>query len=260
MTAPALQDDARVLPAPLRWLVPRGSITQAVARGAMLGLVDHVALRTLEIDAALAGWIDARHRRAAPQVVILGAGLDTRAYRLPVLEHARVFEVDHPASQAAKLAAVRDHRPRCLELVHVAVDFAKQDLDVVLAERGHDAAAPTAWVLEGVAMYLPEAVTSGLLAVVAARSAPESLLAMTYMRPPEHPLPPIVRRAIELPLLAFGEPLRGAWSPEAIAARIRDVGLEVRSDTCSVEWSARFGASAFLARAFRSERLVIAER
>jgi hypothetical protein len=80
------------------------------------------------------------------------------------------------------------------------------------------------------------------------------------MRPPRYPLPKLVRRAFDLSLRGIGEPLGAAYVPAAMAARLREVGLEPRSDTCSVDWSARFGASALVARAFRAERLVIADR
>jgi methyltransferase (TIGR00027 family) len=253
MTTPALHDElaSRLLPIALRPLTPHGPLGQTLARLVTFGLVDHIALRTAAIDAALDPGF--------AQVVILGAGLDARAYRLASLEGARVFEVDHPASQAAKLEGVRGLTPRCASLSHVAVDFVKQDLDAVLAERGHDKTLATAWLLEGVTMYLPEAITRGLLTVIGRRSATGSRLAMTYIRPPENPFSALLRRAVDLPLERMGEPFRATYTTEEIAVRLREVGLSPRSDTCSREWSDRFGASALLARGFRPERLVIAE-
>lgn len=260
MTAPALHDEAvasSLLPAALRPLVPRGRVGQTVARVAMLGLVDHIALRTAAIDATLEEWLG---RHPSGQLVILGAGLDTRAYRLPALASTRVFEVDHPASQATKLAGTRTLSPVCRQLEHVAADFVKDDLDVRLAERGHDRTIPTAWILEGLTMYLPETVTRDLLSVAARRSAGGSMVAMTYIHPPRMGLPPLVRRVINLPLLGMGEPLGALYTRQEIAAALLEANFEPHSDTCSVEWSRRFGASATLALPLRSERLVVGER
>lgn len=225
---------------------------RAIARVAMLGLVDHVALRTAAVDAALA--------EAFPQVVILGAGLDERAYRLGSLADTRVFEVDHPASQELKIARVKGRTPRCRELAHVAVDFAEDDLEAALVAAGHDRTLATAWVLEGVTQYLPAATTTRLLEVVGRLSAPTSQLAATYVRPPEGTVASVVRRAFEVSLDRIGEPLRATYTADVFCTQLRDVGLEPRSDTCSVEWSARFGGSALLAAALRAERLVVAVR
>ena len=63
-----------------------------------LGLVDHIALRTQAIDLALLAGLAA----GARQLVILGAGLDARAYRIDALDDVVAFEVDHPATQAYK--------------------------------------------------------------------------------------------------------------------------------------------------------------
>src|SRR5262245_38877596 len=62
------------------------------------GVRTSVVARTRLIDETIATVVDA----GMPQVVLLGAGFDSRAERLPDLESARVFEVDHPATQAAK--------------------------------------------------------------------------------------------------------------------------------------------------------------
>src|SRR5262245_26158833 len=68
------------------------------ARSAVIAHVDLLVLRALAIDAELVAALEAGCR----QVVILGAGFDSRAHRLDALEDARVFEVDHPATQSQK--------------------------------------------------------------------------------------------------------------------------------------------------------------
>jgi hypothetical protein len=56
----------------------------------------------------------------------------------------------------------------------------------------------------------------------------------------------------------LGEPLGASYTPEEMAQLLRRAGLTRRSDTCAVDWAARFGASAAMARMFRAERLVLA--
>ena len=78
----------------------RGALVHRGLGHATLGLTLHVALRTRAIDDALRESL----ADGATQVVVLGAGLDGRAYRMKELEAAVVFEVDHPSTQADKRA------------------------------------------------------------------------------------------------------------------------------------------------------------
>ena len=75
--------------------------------------------RTIAIDEAIRG-------HAAGQLVILGAGLDARAWRMPELARATVFEVDHPASQQDKLRRIGGLAPTAGRVVPVAVDLASR--------------------------------------------------------------------------------------------------------------------------------------
>lgn len=228
---------------------PKGAVGQSIARALSLGLVDHIALRTAAIDEALhAGF---------GQLVLLGAGLDARAYRLRSIADARVFEVDHPASQRLKTKYAQGLTPRAASIEYVTADFLRDDVDPLLAKAGHDPQRPTAWIIEGVAVYLPADVTSRLLDVVRARSAPGSVLALTYIHATRGA---IARRLGGVLLGALGEPLGETFTQDEMARRVRAAGLELESDTNDVDWSARFGASSRLARFFRDERLVLARR
>ncbi|WP_031028555.1 class I SAM-dependent methyltransferase [Streptomyces sp. NRRL WC-3725] len=110
------------------------------------------------------------------QVVMLGAGLDTRAYRLAWPEGCTVFEVDQPEVLALKqsvldgLSAV----PRATR-VAVTADL-RHDWIGALTAAGFDPTRPTAWLSEGVMPYLSPAVEQELLAVVDAHSASGSVL------------------------------------------------------------------------------------
>jgi methyltransferase (TIGR00027 family) len=132
--------------------------------------------RTVAID-------DALLEPANPQVVILGAGLDGRAWRMPDLATADVFEVDHPASQ-------RDKRDRLGSLpcmaraVHfVPVDLSVADLDAALAAAGHVHDVASTWIWEGVIPYLTNGEVTATLEVISSRSAPASRLVVNYQAP-----------------------------------------------------------------------------
>lgn len=260
MSRPALHDSTAtsLLPWPVTALVPRGplrSVAQGALRVASLGLVDHVALRTAAIDEAVTEAV----ARGVTQVVILGAGLDARAYRLDALRSAAVYEVDHPDSQRYKRARLAGLRPRAGSLKHVAVDFAVDDLGARLDEAGHRADRPTCWIFEGVTMYLPPDATRGTLDTVAKRSGEGSRLAMTYMSGPAYALPRPLRSVVDVTMGAFGEPLRTTFSPADVDAMLRPRKYTVTSDTDATDWTISHGASAAMAVVFRIERLVVAD-
>ncbi|MGN6430832.1 MAG: class I SAM-dependent methyltransferase, partial [Gaiellaceae bacterium] len=119
------------------------------------------------------------------QYAILGAGLDSFAYRRPdLLERLRVFEVDHPASQAWKrerLAELGVSLPA--NLVFAAVDFETQTLRDGLLAAGFDFAAGAVFSWIGVTMYLTLAAIEATLETVAA-CPPGSRIVLTYNLPP----------------------------------------------------------------------------
>jgi methyltransferase (TIGR00027 family) len=115
------------------------------------------------------------------QVVILGAGFDSRAYRLSHLERARVFEVDHPATLAEKRARLQD----CVGLfpkhvTFVSIDFNRQCLADVLESAGFERARRTFFIWEGVTNYLSEQAVDETVRFVAT-AAPHSQLVFTYI-------------------------------------------------------------------------------
>lgn len=117
---------------------------------------------------------DAVEAAATPQVVLLGAGLDTGALRLDLSAAIRVFEIDRAdvlAFKAMVLDAVGARsRVRCDRLV---ADLA-QDWDVALLDAGFSVDLPTTWIAEGVLPYLPSPVEERVLGLVDRLSAPGS--------------------------------------------------------------------------------------
>ncbi len=110
------------------------------------------------------------------EVVLLGAGLDSRPYRLADrLERVRVFEVDHPASQATKRARLRrllGDEPRGPRFV--PVDFTRDELATEMARAGHDERAATLFIWSGVSPYLPEEAVTTVLSWVGAHTSPRT--------------------------------------------------------------------------------------
>lgn len=249
---------ARLGPA-LAWVGRRG--TPAAVRGALrvasLGIVDHVSLRSAAIDEALAGALAA----GARQLVVLGAGLDGRAWRLPALREVTVLEVDHPATQAGKRRRVAGRTPLAAHVRFVAVDFERDALGERLAASGHDPLVPTAWIWEGVTPYLHPPAIEGTLAVVGARSAVGSRLLVSYAVPKLVPWDvPGLDTLTEAMFAALGEPLHGAMDTAALAARLAAHGFGVLEDTSNRDWARRHAGSARMATLFSSERLAVADK
>jgi methyltransferase (TIGR00027 family) len=116
--------------------------------------------------ACRAAHIDGRVRELSArvdQIVILGAGLDTRAARL-ARAGVRFFEVDLPASQAEKIEKVRAIEGYPVDAAtYVSCDFEAEDFLDRLVAAGFDAGRPAVFVWEGVTYYLTEAAVRGTL-------------------------------------------------------------------------------------------------
>jgi methyltransferase (TIGR00027 family) len=173
--------------------------------------------RTVAID-------DVVREAGAPQVVILGAGLDGRAWRMGELSDAVVFEVDHPDSQQAKRGRVASLAQTAREVRFAAVDFTKDDLDASLAKAGHDPTRPTTWIWEGVVMYLARRDIEATLDIIARRSTPGSQVVILYHAPAliVWLVGPVVRR--------LGEPLRSSFTEDAMRELLSEHGFGVVSD------------------------------
>ncbi|MEB3983574.1 class I SAM-dependent methyltransferase [Mycobacterium sp. 663a-19] len=140
----------------------------------MLGMVDYMAVRTSFFDQF---FLDAT-RSGVRQVVILAAGLDSRAWRLPWPDGVTVYELDQPRVLEFKSSALREcgAQPKC-EAVHVPVDL-RHDWPAALRQAGFDASAPSAWSAEGLLPFLPAAAQELLFERVQALGAVGSRVAV----------------------------------------------------------------------------------
>jgi methyltransferase (TIGR00027 family) len=186
--------------------------------------------------------------------VILGAGLDGRAFRMPELADVDVLELDHPDTQADKRERSAALARTARSLRFVAIDFERDDLAAALESAGHRPADPSIWLWEGVVMYLRDEAVRSTLAVLAARSAPGSTLVVQYNTPEAQGF--LGRLLLRL----WGEPQIGLRDPEQIAAELSEAGFRVRSDSGPVDWADRYGAPAPSPRAAKRTRVVVARR
>jgi methyltransferase (TIGR00027 family) len=161
--------------------------------------------------------------RGVRQMVALGAGLDTFAYRQPAwARELHIFEVDHPASQRAKLDRVERAGidiPRNVR--HVAGDLEAGPPAEALANAGFDASRPAFFSILGVIVYLAEEAVDALFAFVA--SLPRETEAVFTFSPP----PPggDATDSLAARAAAIGEPWRTRQDPRELERKLRALGF-----------------------------------
>lgn len=261
-------DATALVPAPLTipvWIAERAPWTAPLLHHAIgfasLGMSWHVALRTLAIDDAARASLG----RGAGQIVLLGAGMDNRATRLPEAAGARVFEVDHPDMQRYKRARLPSAGVG--GRIFVPVNFERDSLEESLHGAGFSPAVPTFWIWEGVTPYLTRAAVDATLRAVADNSAPGSRLALTYMRPAAD-IGHGVDRLAGILARIVGEPVHAhaRYGRDEMARELASFGFSVLSDEADVDLARRYWGDPQAAHprsiaAFPEwERLALAER
>jgi len=182
-----------------------------------LAFRSHLVLRSRYAEDVLAESAAA----GVGQFVSLGAGMDTFAYRQPAWAGSlRLFEVDHPASQAAKIERlVAAEVPIPPNLAFVPVDLDVDGLGDALERAGFDRARPAVVASLGVLMYLrPE--TVGSIFDFVAGLAPGSRFAFTFARPAIPGRDRLAEAAAR-----HGEPWLTRFTPEALVGELRRHGL-----------------------------------
>lgn len=259
-----------LLPAHLAALLaksPLASVSLHRIYGAIsVGMTYHVALRTLAIDEALRQSLAA----GAKQVVVLGAGLDGRAFRMAELEGLDVYEVDHPSTQRDKQERLsRGHVREKAEVVFVPVDFEHDRLDESLERAGFSRNVRSFWIWEGVTVYLTHDAVRATLRSMASLSAMGSRVALTYARPPSKsadPARPFVYRGMRALVHAgskvlgqIGESVRGFIDSPMMADLAKEAGFVVVSDENAADWVARYWPGE-PSGPFEWERIAVLER
>jgi methyltransferase (TIGR00027 family) len=195
------------------------------------------------------------------QVVLLGAGFDTRAWRLKTLASAKIFEVDHPNTATVKQQRLRSAHADLGKVTFVKVDFEVDDFDQLLRAAGFDSTRPAIVVWEGVSQYLTGEAVCGVMRW-AGKLAPGSRFIFTY-----------VHQGVLNGSVAFvgadkaiakvdgtGEPWRFGLIPEELPGFLRERGLSLLSDLGADEYRARvMGANSRDMQGYSFYHTVLAE-
>ncbi|QNI37089.1 class I SAM-dependent methyltransferase [Edaphobacter albus] len=203
-----------------------------------VGLRAHMVARSRYAEDLLAQAV----ARGVTQYVLLGAGLDTFAYRNPFPD-LHVFEVDHPATQQWKrdlLAATNISIPA--NLTYAPVDFEHQQLSTQLIVEGFNPAAPAFFAWLGVVPYLTQAAFRSTLSLVAA-SAKGSGIVMDYGQP-RSALPyfeQLAHDSLASRVQLAGEPFQLFFTPSEMAEELAD--FHNIEDLGSIELNARYFSS-----------------
>jgi methyltransferase (TIGR00027 family) len=252
---PLLRPDEREAVEWVRAGVPPRTWQQRIDYETVRAAAGLMVPRTIAID-------DAVRAHPSPQVVILGAGLDGRAWRMPELAGVTVFEVDQPATQQDKrdrAGALAGAPPR-----FVPVDFGRDRLAEALAAHGHRADLATTWIWEGVVPYLTRAEVAATVAALAACSAPGSRLIVNFQSPATSTnlgrvLARLLTASAGRSSVWANEPWRSTWTPAAMAALIARHGYTVTRDEHLLDTARALGLPVRRAISLRHSRVMIAD-
>jgi methyltransferase (TIGR00027 family) len=237
-----LIDDARVFRDPLALRILGQSEQEVRGHAAQPGRARmrlFIALRTRLAEDLLAGAVETQ---GVSQLVVLGAGLDTFAYRSPFENRLRVFEVDYHATQQWKrdrLAAAGIALPSWLTFA--PVDFERETLARGLAVAGFDPRVRTFFTWMGVVPYLTEPAIFATLGFIGALPAGAHVV-FDYGEPPDTLSPEMrayhdrrAKRVAEL-----GEPWVTYFDPSVLAERLNGVGFSHIEDLGPLELAMRY--------------------
>lgn len=177
------------------------------------------------------------------QYVLLGAGLDSLAWRRPdLLRQVTIFEVDHPSTQAWKRErATLLSLPENERHVFVPVDFEIDDLRDRLDRAGFDWGKPTLFNWLGVLMYLTRDAIAATLGTLAHAGAGSGIV-MTYLQRPEYLDEDSLAlfKIVEVLVAQVGEPFEEVFAPAEFEAFVRDCGHMVKENVTLEDLQARY--------------------
>lgn len=207
--------------------------TDAVAKG----IYGVQICRTRYIDDVVQAAIS----QGIKQLVILGAGYDTRPYRLPEMESVKVFEVDLPAVQDDKKKKLQKYLGRLPEHVtFIPIDFDTQTLETVFTGTAFDPSMPAIFIWEGVTQYISEEAVRQTLAFVG-KSAPGSIIVFTYV------LKSIIERHSDIPganhmmdVVARQSPWVFGLEPSGIQDFLKPYGLTVIAEVGNSDYQEKY--------------------
>jgi methyltransferase (TIGR00027 family) len=198
-----------------------------------------IAIRSRIAEDALAAAV----QRGVSQLVVLGAGLDTYAYRAPPSQDLRIFEVDHPATQAWKRERLIEAAiPLPAALTFVPIDFERETLADGLAAAGLDSTQQTFFTWLGVVPYLSDEAIFATLRTIAGLPGGAQVV-FDYVNPAASVADPERRaahEALSARVAALGERIRNHFDSAALHVRLKALGFREIEDMGWAEISARF--------------------
>jgi methyltransferase (TIGR00027 family) len=231
-----------LLAVPILGLDPETFRQNPKAHEARRGVRFFVVARSNIAEAALTRGVE---ERGVGQLVVLGAGLDTFAYRNPFGGRLRVFEVDYPATQAWKRRRLDEAGIAIPDsLVYVPVDFERENLSEQLARAGLDPNLRTFFTWLGVVPYLTKDAIGSTLSQIAAHAGGAEVV-FDYGEPranidPALRLQYLARAAY---VAAIGEPFLSYFVPAELHAQLLAVGFEQIDDLDVPSLRARLSSS-----------------
>lgn len=207
--------------------------TDAVAKG----IYGVQICRTCYIDDVVQAAIS----QGIKQLVILGAGYDTRPYRLPEMENVKVFEVDLPTVQDDKKKKLQKYLGRLPDYVSfIPIDFDTQTLEAVFSGTAFNSAKPAIFIWEGVTQYISEEAVRQTLAFVG-KSAPGSIVVFTYV------LKSIIERRSDIPdadhlmdVVAKQSPWVFGLEPSGIPDFLKPYHLSLIADVGNMDYQEKY--------------------
>jgi methyltransferase (TIGR00027 family) len=221
------------------------------------GVRSSVVARTRLIDDVIATALD----KDIEQLVILGAGFDSRPYRMSRLSAIEVFEVDHPGTQAAKQGVVKrllSAPPKHVRFV--AIDFKRDDLTSTMCLAGYRDSARTFILWEGVTNYLTDGAVDSTLRWCSRASA-GSLILFTYVHRDilTRPSAFVGTKNLFASLEKAGEMFTFGMEPSHVPQYLAERGLSLERDVGAAEYRERyFGAEARNMRGHEFYRVALA--
>lgn len=198
---------ARSLRAPVPWQLP--------------GMAAYIAARTEFFDSCLLQACEL----GCEQVVIVGAGYDGRSLRFRQ-PGVRFYEVDHPATQADKLARLGEVAANAEDVRFVAADVRRDSVGQALTTAGHNRRAATHFMCEGLTSYLPMMLVGDLLRSLASRAAPRSTIEIDFVVPARgrSAASRLLLSLVRAGAAVMGERIVTLVTPEDAVSLLRDTG------------------------------------
>ncbi len=182
-------------------------------------------------------------RQGLEQYVILGAGLDTFAFRRPELKQLQVFEVDHPVTQAMKQQRIGMAGWEIPAQLHFApIDFTRESLADALPRSGYDPRKASFFSWQGVTYYLDRAVVFDTLRTIAGIAPQGSTVVFDYMDADAFIPEKAAKRMQLMQRIAgmVGEPMKSGFDPQALAGNMEALGFRLAENLAPEEIERRY--------------------